>query len=193
MHGHLSWHTALWALYAGDIEAMWARVDAAVVPDKALGGPALSTLVDTASILHRAELRGVTVAPDRWAAISTFAAQAFPKTGNAFVDVHAAVAHAMAGNAAELERIIAHPAGPAADLVPDVARGYRAIAAGHWADAVPCLTRAMSDTARIGGSRAQRDLIEHSLLAALMRSGHAEEAEHLVQLRRPVLSEAVSA
>ncbi len=193
MHGHLNWHVALWALYAGDIDAMWKRVDDAVTPDKALAGPPLSTLVDTASILHRAELRGVTVAPERWAAISDFAARAFPSPGNAFVDVHAALAHAMAGNGAALRRIIDDPAGPAADLVPDLACGYRLLAEHDWGGAASHLTRAMADTARIGGSRAQRDLVEHSLLTALMRQGRRDEAQHVVALRRPVLAETVLA
>ena len=39
---------------------------------------------------------------------------------------------------------------------------------------------------RIGGSRAQRDLLEFALLGALLRSGRTEEAHRLLILRRPV-------
>ena len=50
----------------------------------------------------------------------------------------------------------------------------------------------MADHARIGGSRAQRDLLELALLTALLRQGRAEEARHITALRRPVLMRAVA-
>lgn len=193
MHGHLSWHQALWTLKTGDIDGMWALADKAVTPSGAVASPPLSVVADTASLLHRAELAGVQVSPERWAAISAFCTRFFPTTGNAFVDMHAAVAHAMAGEAAALERIISAPAGPAADLVPDIARGFQHMAKADWASATRYLSRAMTDTARLGGSRAQRDIVEHSLLACLMRQGRTEEAKRLAVLRRPVLAEAVGA
>ncbi|MBW4707590.1 tetratricopeptide repeat protein [Roseobacter sp. YSTF-M11] len=190
MHGHLSWHQALWMLQTGDVAGMWALLDDAVTPEAAECGAPLSVLVDTASLLHRAEMAGVEVPRDRWAAISRFAAKAFPKTGNAFVDMHAAVAHAMAGDAEALSRIISQPAGPAADLVPDIASGFQQMAHANWGEAARHLKRAMADTARIGGSRAQRDLVEHSLLACLMRQGETAHAHDLAAMRRPVIAEA---
>jgi hypothetical protein len=193
MYGHLNWHAALWSLDAGEIDAMWARLDRAVTPEAGSSSPAINVVTDTASILHRATLAGIPVAPERWLGVSAFAERAFPKTGNAFVDVHAALAHAMAGNNAALERIIAAPAGPARDLVPDLARGFRAIAAADWAQASDHLIRAMADLARIGGSRAQRDLLEQSLIAALVRQGRRSEAEAVVALRRPLLAAQLAA
>ncbi|MFK7879740.1 tetratricopeptide repeat protein [Roseobacter sp.] len=189
MHGHLSWHQALWTLQIGDVDGMWSLLDDAVTPDAAIGGAPLSVLVDTASLLHRAELAGVDVPAERWAAISAFASAAFPKTGNAFVDMHAAVAHAMAGDNAALSRIVTAPAGPAADLVPSIALGFQDMAQGNWRSAATHLRAAMADTARIGGSRAQRDLVEHSLLACLMRQGRKAEAGELAALRRPVIAD----
>ena len=47
---------------------------------------------------------------------------------------------------------------------------------------------AMSDHARIGGSRAQRDLIEHAMASALMKQGKTAAAELLLATRRPVLT-----
>jgi hypothetical protein len=38
---------------------------------------------------------------------------------------------------------------------------------------------------RIGGSRAQRDLIEYALVVCLLRSGRAGDARQLLQTRRP--------
>ena len=41
---------------------------------------------------------------------------------------------------------------------------------------------------RLGGSRAQRDLLEFTLLHALLKLGKREEAERLFLLRRPTLA-----
>ena len=50
------------------------------------------------------------------------------------------------------------------------------------------LTSAMADHARLGGSRAQRDLLELALLSALLKLGKDEEAKRLLMLRRPALA-----
>lgn len=185
LHGHMSWHLALWALEQGDTDRMWQTVDESVIPGVALGLP-INIVTDTASILYRAELMGETVAPERWAQISTYAKQFFPKTGIGFVDVHAALAHAMAGDSDALENIRATAAGPAADIVGEFAQAYGAIAQQSWAEATAHLTVAMADHARIGGSRAQRDLLEYSLLQTLLKQNRADEAKRLLALRRPV-------
>ena len=108
LHGHLSWHVALWALEQGDEAGMWAVMDADVAPGTCKALP-INVLTDTASLLFRAEAAGVAVDPARWRQISDYAAQFFPSCGNAFVDTHAALAHAMAGNGEELSRIITSP------------------------------------------------------------------------------------
>ncbi|MDD9909307.1 MAG: tetratricopeptide repeat protein [Ahrensia sp.] len=185
MHTHLSWHTALWALAQGDEATMWAVVEADVDPAHA-SGPALNIVTDTASILHRAELAGVEVSPQRWAAISDYAANAFPKPGLGFADVHAALAHAMAGQGERLARIISDARGPAADVVRDLAEAFRALAKREWANAEAQLAKAARDHARIGGSRAQRDLIDYSLAATMLRQGRGGEARRLIALRRPI-------
>jgi hypothetical protein len=60
------------------------------------------------------------------------------------------------------------------------------MALGEWATATPHLVRAMAGHERIGGSRAQRDLVEYALLNALLRQGRAEEARLLLAVRRPL-------
>lgn len=185
LHCHMSWHIALWALAAGDVERMWEVIDADIAPGAAWG-PALNVVTDMAAILCRAELAGVDVPAERWRAVSDHALKCFPRPGLGFADVHAALAHAMAGNGAALERIVTDARGPAADLVRMLADAFRALAAKDWEGAVRGLTPTMADHARIGGSRAQRDLIEHAMLAALLRLGRADEARRLATMRRPV-------
>lgn len=184
LHCHLSWHQALWALEQGDEAAMWSVVDTAVQPGST-HGPAVNVLTDTASILYRAEMRGIDVPRDRWRMISDYALACFPKPGLAFADVHAALAHAMAGNTTALDRIRTDARGPAGDVVPAFANSFAAIAAQDWSTAEQHLTVAMADHARIGGSRAQRDLLEHTMTNVLLRQGKGPEAERLLKLRRP--------
>lgn len=189
IHGHLSWHIALWSLATGDADQMWAIVDADVAPDVNLGAP-INVLTDTASLLLRAQLAGERVDPARWQAVSAYARQCFPKPGLGFVDVHAAIAHAMAGEGDALARILRDARGPVADLTRACAEGFEALAAQDWTAAAAHLTRGMADHARLGGSRAQRDVLEFSLAAALMRSGKDDEAKRLLALRRPALANA---
>jgi hypothetical protein len=186
IHGHLSWHVALWALERGDADLMWRTVDTCIAPGAAWGRP-LNVLSDNASILFRAGLAGHPVSAERWKAISHYAKRVFPKTGIGFADLHAALAHAMAGDGEALDAIIATAAGPAADLVREAAQAYRAFADRDWGTATRHLIAAMADHARIGGSRAQRDLLEYSLVATLSKQGRVAEARDLLALRRPIM------
>ncbi len=187
LHGHLSWHLALWALHDGDTEAMWAVLDARVGPGGAKGLP-INVLTDTVAILHRARIAGVAVDPARWAAMSDYAARFFPETGQSFADMHAALAHAMAGEGERLARIAETARGFAGDLVRPVARAWGAMAREDWEGALDELAGVMAGTERLGGSRAQRDLIELSYVNALMKLGRADEARRTLVSRRPVLA-----
>jgi tetratricopeptide (TPR) repeat protein len=185
LHGHLSWHVALWELGRGNIEDMWDIVDADVAPGASLGLP-LNILSDTASILYRVKLTGEKVSAERWKNISEYAKQYYPKPSHSFIDVHAAIAYAMSGDSEPLERLISQPMGPAADLVSGFAEAFLSIAAGDWPKATDQLTAVMADHARVGGSRAQRDLLEYMLLECLLKQGRVDESRRLIVLRRPV-------
>lgn len=187
LHGHLSWHAALWSLEQGDVETMWQRIDTDVKPGVSQGLP-INVLTDTASILYRAELAGVKVSKERWVAISDYATQFFPIATIGFADVHAALSHAMAGNSEAVTRLINSPNALTGDLVTPVAKAYVAISRESWSEAVDLLVSSMADHARLGGSRAQRDLLEFSLTSALLKLGKNDEAKHLLALRRPVLA-----
>lgn len=184
MHGHLAWHVALWALEQGDMDKMWAWVDEEVKPDASIGLP-INMITDTASILYRAELAGQVVDPVRWQHISEYASKAFPRVGNSFVDMHAALSHAMAGRQDELADYVDVAKGFAPDVVQDCAKAFEAITRQDWASATTALSAALVDGARLGGSRAQRDLLEYSLVNVLLRQGKGEEAERIIGLRRP--------
>jgi len=185
MHCHLSWHIALWSLAAGDVDMMWQVADAAIDP-KTSSGPALNIVTDMPALLFRAELAGVKVAAERWQAISEYASARFPKPRLAFADFHAALAHAMAGNTEGVSTIIEKANGPAEDLVRALAEAFAALAKKDWGAAIGSLTGVMSDHARLGGSRAQRDLLELAMAAVLLRQGKADEATRFLVSRRPL-------
>jgi hypothetical protein len=187
LHGHLSWHSALWALHDGDEAAMWGAIDQGVGPGSAKGLP-INVLTDTAAILYRAELAGVSVAPDRWSALSDYATRFFPETGQSFADMHAALAHAMAGNGDRLAHISSTAKGFAGDLVQPVARAWGAIARQEWIAALDELVQVMGSTERLGGSRAQRDLLELTYANVLLKLGQTDEARRSLTTRRPVLA-----
>ncbi|SMP27290.1 tetratricopeptide repeat protein [Shimia sagamensis] len=189
LHGHLSWHVALWALQQGDETAMWKAIDTRVGPDGAKGLP-INVLTDTAAILYRAELAGVEVTASRWKSLSDYAAQCFPETGQSFADLHAALSHAMAGEGDRLANITDTAKGYAGDLIKPMAAAWGQIARSDWTGALDSLIPVMAHTERLGGSRAQRDLLELSYANVLMKLGKTDEAQRSLSTRRPVLADA---
>ncbi|WP_425040252.1 tetratricopeptide repeat protein [Primorskyibacter sp. S187A] len=187
LHGHLNWHLALWALQDGDLPAMWGYVDDGVCPDGPTQSMPINVLTDTAAIYHRAELAGHSVAPGRWHSLSDYAALYFPNAGQSFADMHAALAHAMAGEGERLARLAEATKGFAADMIPGLASAWSAIARQDWQRAVRALTPIMATTERIGGSRAQRDLLELTYANALMRMGQSAEAHRVLATRRAIM------
>jgi hypothetical protein len=125
MHCHLSWHLALAALDAGDLESAWKTFDTAVKPGAAWGPP-LNVMTDGVSFVLRAELAGAPRSLPRWQQLADYAAHTFPKNGAAFADVHAALAFAMAGRTTDWQRVRAHASGPAAELVTGLADAFEA-------------------------------------------------------------------
>ena len=194
MHCHISWHVALFALMLGDPERAWQVYQAQVHPGGAWG-PALNVATDAPAFLWRAELAGHGRKPALWNEVHAYGQKSFPRPGIAFVDVHRALASVAAGDregiaayVAELEQRAASGRSPAGDVVPRLANGLSAYGDGDWAKAIAILEPALAETVRIGGSRAQRDLIENTLLAAYLKAGREADARKLLAAhtdRRP--------
>jgi len=184
LHNHISWHVGLWSLEAGDLERMWGILDAEISPDTSQGPP-LNVLTDAAALLFRAELAGVDVPIERWRKISDYALTWFPKTGLAFADVHAAIAHARCHNREALDELVKNAGGPAGDVTRTISSAYSAMEDQDWAKAADFFAEALPEHARIGGSHAQRDLIDFSLAACLVRAGRRKEAHTVLKATRP--------
>jgi len=184
MHCHNTWHVALWALATGDEARMWRAVDEELAPGVSQSA-AINIVTDLAALYYRASLAGAEISQDRWQALGDYALTAFPNPGMGFVDIHAALIHAMSGNDAALDRIMTEAKGPIGDMVPGCAQAFRDIAAEDWAGAEARLIPILAQSERVGGSRAQRDILEFALMNAQVRQGRAEEALRLLAMRRP--------
>lgn len=90
---------------------------------------------------------------------------------------------ALARRAEEIRQRIADGRYPAGAVVLWIAEGLAAFAAGHWSEAITALERALPQTVRIGGSRAQRDLVDLTLFAAYLEVGRDDAAAALVSKR----------
>ena len=64
-------------------------------------------------------------------------------------------------------------------------KGFHAFAAENWDGVEVYLGAAMSAHERLGGSRAQRDLLEFSLAHAMQQRGKQQDAARLIAMRRP--------
>jgi stage V sporulation protein SpoVS len=189
LHCHVSWHQALFELGLGRPEAALALYEASIRPG-ASRCPPFPTLVDSAALLWRRELAGAPRRPEAWGAVAHHARVSFPAIGLSFVDVHCAAALAADGDAEGLARWVEllregvkQGRVPAGEVVPVVAEAMGAFARGRYEDTIRTLGPMVEQLVRVGGSRAQRDLFEHTLLAAYLRTGRAAEARALLARR----------
>jgi hypothetical protein len=186
---HIWWHKALFHLELGQYEAALALHDG---PIRATQRPLCLSLTNAAALLWRLDASGVEVG-DRWAE------QADLWQGHAdgkclvFGDVHAAMAELRAGREALVERRLAAMRETAAGSreaaaiygkvgIP-VVEGLAAFHRGAWAEAVERLLPARFDLWQIGGSYAQRDVVDWTLTEAAVRGGQRDVALALAHER----------
>jgi hypothetical protein len=187
--GHLWWHAALFHLEAGRIDRTLEVFDASFAPRaNALAIDA----ADASALLWRLHLEGVDVG-GRWRAIADLWA---PRPAGAFwplLDLHAMMAFAAAGRDAEARSLAkfleaaARGRGENAAAVREVglavARGIQAFAREQYGRAVDLLAPVRRAIPRLGGSRAQREALELTVLEAAIRSGRGQVARELAAER----------
>ena len=192
---HIHWHKALFHVELGALESALALCD----------GPILSTLrpvgtslCNVSALLFRLEMLGTDVG-NRW---QDLAGRWTGKTGgSAFNDIHAAIAYLRAEerNAFdELRRNMHVTAGEAGGqslayrtIGLPVVDALEAFAGGAYRKAVEGLLTARFDLARMGGSKAQRDLVEWTLVEAAIRGGMRDVALALANERLSLRPESV--
>jgi tetratricopeptide (TPR) repeat protein len=188
LHGHLSWHVALTALEAGDLDGTLAIYQQHIRPSDSRYPP-LNVFTDCASLLWRLSLAGKRGLEPHWQDVAAYSDRFFPRAGAHFADVHYALVAAATG-AEGLQIRLAELGALEADgrLAPgssaiDLCRGVRAFAEGDNENAIRILEPLMPAIVRIGGSHAQRELWEDTLIVACLRAGQQDKAAKLLSDR----------
>ena len=186
---HLWWHLALFELETLDTAAALALFDAHIA-----GSASVVNLqwLDGAALLWRVQLLGGDVGA-RWQALASDWADPVAHAGHyAFNDVHALLALLGSGDMARAQALLAASSARANADNQDMARvvgvplmrGLMAYARGDAAGACALLYPLRAVAHHFGGSHAQRDLIDQTLLAAAARSSHKAAGRALLNERR---------
>jgi tetratricopeptide (TPR) repeat protein len=190
-HGHLSWHLSLCMLAAGDFAEAARLYGEAISLDSHSGGPQ-QKMSDGAAFLWRSELAGHPRDGEAWRRLHDYANTALPRPGSGLADLHVILAQAVMGDmsgletrARQMEEMAKAGRYPSASYLPGLTRGFAAFEKGNHAAAVEAFLPFVGQNERIGGSRAQHDLIEFTLLKACLLSGREELARRLLTARRP--------
>ena len=190
LFGHLNWHLGLFELHAGNMAAALRLYSDAFSADDHRGA-IHQKLSDSAAFLWRSELAGHPRDHARWAKLKDYAREKLPRPGMSLADWHVGLTYAAVGDDAALEgwvqaieELVRAGRYPSGSIIPDMARAFVAFQRGDYATAIDLIEPRLPERERIGGSRAQGDLIEATLLRAYLVSGRDTEARHLVAVRR---------
>jgi tetratricopeptide (TPR) repeat protein len=190
-YGHLSWHLSLFEIQAGNWTEAWRLYHDALALDRHSGGPQ-QKVSDGAAFLWRAELAGQPRDAAAWRALHGYANSSLPRPGNGLADLHVILAQAVMRDetapdtrARQIEALAREGRYPSGSYLPALARGFAAFEREDFSSAIETLGTLVGENERIGGSRAQHDLIEFTLLRAYLRADRLSEARHLLGVRRP--------
>ena len=184
---HLSWHHALFQLATGRPENAVTLYEDQIRPSVVKKN--LGSLADSASLMWRMKIYGDDQAGP-WEEVREIALPAAEKPGPAFRDAHAALAFAAGGFTEELGRMIdglgeAATGGNAlaSEVTLPLVKGIEAFAHGAYEEAADNLDGLVEQLPRIGGSHAQREVFEDTVLESYIRSGRYDKAQDLINTR----------
>lgn len=179
-HCHLWWHVALCEMAMGRPDRVAGIYTEMIDPPVSRSA---SSVPDATSILWRWQLYGCGPGMPPWDGAAAAARRAAGEPGFSFVDAHAALALAAVADEAALARLEAdlrglgdegHPTASA--VVLPLVRGLSAYAKADHEAAVLYLEPACSKLVDIGGSHAQREVFEDTLVHAYIETGRLAEA-----------------
>ena len=186
---HNWWHLALYHLDLDQIDEVLALVDG---PICGAASSVVLDMVDASSLLWRLHLRGIDVG-DRWQALADRWAPLATASNYAFNDMHAMMAFVAAGRAAsaqalrEAQNVATERdddnAGFTLEVGQAATQAIKAFGDGRYAQVVELLRPVRHNAHRFGGSHAQRDVIEQTLIEAARRAGMTPLFEALMHER----------
>ncbi len=197
---HNWWHLALFHLDLDNVTEVLKLFDGPIYGKRS---QVLLDMIDASALLWRLHLRGIDVGA-RWQAVAD-AWEPIAAAGNyAFNDAHAMMAfvgaqRAHAANAVleAQQRVLAYDrAGAVAgagdnvvftrEIGAPLTHAIQAFGAARYAEVVNLLRPIRNDAQRFGGSHAQRDLIDLTLIEAALRDGQQALARALTAERSDV-------
>ena len=191
MAGHNGWHLALYLMEQERYAEVLADYDHFAAPK--LADDATLDRVDAASLLWRLELAGVDVG-ERWAPVARQWMAHLDDHILAFNDLHLALAASRSKDPddvrrlrSSLDRYQRFGRGDNLPVTLEVGRrlidGALAFAADDYGGTVEAILPVRYQAIRIGGSHAQRDIVNLTLIAAAERSGRWSLARALLAER----------
>ncbi len=189
---HLSWHLALFELALGQYERAIERYEQDIRPY--VVAKSMATLPDSASFLWRVQIYSGTPsshpAAPSWEDVRPLATPMAEKPGFAFQVAHAALALAACDDRDALTMMMAHLQRTVErgdlftkDIVVPLVQGIADFAQGEYAKSAEWLEPVCPQLVRIGGSHAQREVFEDTLLEAYLRAEQFDKAETMLAER----------
>lgn len=189
---HNWWHTALFHLGLGEIDEVLKLYDGPIYGEPTAFG---FDMADASAMLWRLMLLGVDVG-DRWSVVAD-KFETEPRGKNAFVDTHAMMAYVAAGRDAAADALLRVQAaameGPgdnayfAREVGNAACQAIHAFGHGDYAKSVELLRGVRNRSGRFGGSHAQRDVLDLTLIAAAGRAGETALERALIAEREAAM------
>src|SRR3989449_1175471 len=182
---HLAWHLALFELHRG----RYARAHEILERDILNAVNPRLAMIDGSALLWRFRLDGEPDEPRAWRLLADLAAKV-SRPGFVFGEVHAALAYAACGDDQALATLVdglraldakGHPIAGAVAL--PMVQGIAAFVAGDHAAALARLEPVEGERHRAGGSHAQWELFEETMVACYLALERYDDAGRLVRRR----------
>jgi hypothetical protein len=184
-HCHLAWHLAMFELHRGRPARALAILERDILDAV---NPRLA-MIDGSALLWRFHLDGTEVSPGAWRRLAELARRV-SRPGFVFGELHAALAYAACGDSGALAGLVdglrglhagGHPIAGAVAL--PLVQGVAAFAAGDPAGALAHLEPVAAEMHRVGGSHAQWEIFEETMVACYLALGRGDAAARLVRRR----------
>lgn len=187
MRHHLWWHEALFLYEAGDYDRVFEYFDQRLLPRTRAG---YLEMANCASLLFRLEVSG-RIAGERWEKLLKHTRHLAEDRALVFSDVHMAIALAMAGESGTLQRFSeavryyaqgghSFDRQASARITVPLANALRARLSGDMETATDILNDVRFDFQSMGGSIAQRDMLEILLIDSAIAANRPQTARRLL-------------
>jgi hypothetical protein len=182
---HFAWHAALHELSLGNLDAVRRRYDLQLLPQP---GQGCRALVDSGSLLFRwAITPGAVDVPDLRPVAAVTERELLERPATPFVAMHGSVILLALGDRAGLVNLTRWAAGHVnpvhREIVAPLCRALLKMEAGQYSAAADALATLAGNTDQLGGSDAQREILEETRICALLRADRYDDARRVLDAR----------